>query len=309
MTTTYRWQRGPLAPADDCDVVPSRVLAADSWLVVDGRVRGLGLHRSRFADAVAAASAIDAGTADVDAVLTVVPDPLVDAADLDDFWDAALALIPREGSWFPRVELVGPAEGSERAPELRFRLRPAPELRSSVRLVTAARDPRTQPRVKGPDLAAMTALRAAAQGLGADEAVVLEADGAVAEGSTTCLLWWRGDMLCVPEDDIARVDSVTLRSILALATALGLDVLHERATPSELDGLEIWAVNAVHGVRIVTEWIDGPAPAELPGRRAEWQARLDALRRPLPPAPVLDRDAEPTDADADAEPTEAGAER
>ncbi|GAB3405348.1 hypothetical protein GCM10027515_18570 [Schumannella luteola] len=256
MTTTFRWQNRELVAADDCEVVPARVDAADSWLVADGRARGLGLHRQRFLDAL--------------------PEEFW-ALDPEGFWDAALALLPREGDWFPRVDAR-----TARAPELIFRLRPAPERRASIRLVTAERDPRTAPRAKGPDLAAMTALRTAAQGLGADEAVVLDADGSVAEGSTTCLLWWRGDMLCVPEEAIERIDSVTLRSILALATALGIDVLHERATPDDLDGLEIWAVNALHGVRIVTEWVGGPAPAELPGRRAAWQTRLDALRRPLP---------------------------
>ena len=55
-----------------------------------------------------------------------------------------------------------------------------------------------------------------------------------------------------------------------------------RCDPEELDGLEVWALNALHGIRIVTSWIDGPATAEEPGRLATWQARLDALRKPLP---------------------------
>jgi hypothetical protein len=40
-------------------------------------------------------------------------------------------------------------------------------------------------------------------------------------------------------------------------------------------------VNALHGIRIVTEWVDGPQLAERPGRLNSWQARLDALRKPI----------------------------
>ena len=169
-----------------------------------------------------------------------------------------------------------------------FRLREAPERSRSVVLATHdGRDPRTAPRVKGPDLEAMVRLRTAVQSRGAQEAVILTPEGFVAEGSTTCLAWWRGDALAIPSDDIARIDSVTLRSVLALATALGVDILREDARPDDLDGCEVWALNALHGIRIVTQWIDGPAVAEEPGRLDAWRRRLDALRRPLPsPEPL-----------------------
>jgi len=288
--TVSRWQDGALVPREDCDVVPARTLVADSWLVADGTALALELHRRRFLDAVAAAGA--------DAV-----DRTVGTEEAAACWDAAIASVPRTGAWFPRIELRD-ARGRR---ELLVRLRPAPELRRSIVLRTfRGPDPRTAPRIKGPDLAAMTRLRTEAQAAGADEAVLLAPDGSVAEGSTTAIAWWRGDALCVPADDIARVDSVTLRSVLAIAAALGVDVLHEHAAPEELDGLEIWALNALHGIRIVTGWIDpsgatrtgmdtpstarsgtdapgtAPAPAEQPGRLAAWRDRLGALRRPLP---------------------------
>ena len=255
--TTFRWSGGVLEPRDDCDVLPATMDAADSWLVDDGRVLALGLHRGRFLDAA-------------------VRGPYRDA---DAFWDAAIAAIPREGAWFPRVE----ARMQGEAPQLLFRLRPAPERSRSVVLAThTGRDPRTQPRVKGPDLEAMVRLRTSVQERGAGDAVILTPEGWVAEGSTTCLAWWRGDALAIPADDIARIDSVTLRSVLALATATGVDILHETGRPDELDGCEVWALNALHGIRIVTEWIGGPAVAEQPGRLEDWRRRLDALRRPLP---------------------------
>lgn len=253
------WTKGVLEPRDDCDVQPVRLDAADSWLVADGRVLALDLHRSRFLDAV--------------------PPGLGDELDVDAFWDAAVAAIPREGDWFPRVELRSRLE----RPELLFRLREAPPRARSIVLRThRGRDPRTAPRIKGPDLERMVLLRTEAQQHGADEAVLLTPEGWLAEGSTTCLVWWRGDALCLPDPGIERIDSVTVRSVVALATALGVDILYETVRPEELDGLEVWALNALHGIRIVTRWLDGPATAELPGRLEEWRRRLDALRRPLP---------------------------
>jgi len=257
--TVYLWRDDHLEERDDCDVLPSSIDAADSWLVDDGRVRGLELHRTRF--------------------MTSIPRGRYKQFDPAAFWQASLDAIPRAGAWFPRVEL----RTQLLRPQLLFRLREAPERKKSIVLIThGGRDPRTAPRFKGPDLEAMTRLRTLAQRHGADDAVVLNADGFVADGSTTCLAWWRGDAFCVPAADIERIDSVTIRSVIALATALGVDVLYESVSPADLQGLEVWALNALHGIRIVTSWVDGPATAEEPGRVGLWQARLNALRKPLP---------------------------
>lgn len=256
--TVSLWREDRLEPRDDCDVLPATIEAADSWLVAEGAVRGLDLHRARF--------------------MTSIPRGRYRQLDPEAFWDASMAAVPREGSWFPRVEL----RTQRLEPQLLLRLREAPEPKRSIVLRThAGRDPRTAPRFKGPDLEAMTRLRTQAQHHGADEAVLLSPEGFVAEGSTTSLAWWRGDTLCVPSADIERIDGVTIRSVLTLAAALGLDVLHESVMPAELDGLEVWALNALHGIRIVTSWVDGPAVAEKPGRLTAWRARLDALRRPM----------------------------
>ncbi|HEU0205103.1 MAG TPA: aminotransferase class IV [Pseudolysinimonas sp.] len=271
--TTSRWRGGVLEARDDCDVAPATMLVADSWLVTEGAVLAIGLHRARFVDAVSELAERHGRTAEVDDL------------DLDSFWDAAISSIPRAGDWFPRVEL----RVQHDAAELLLRMRPAPARRRSLRLVTfRGRDPRTEPWIKGPDLEAMTRLRTEAQQHGADEAVLLDtADGragVVAEGSTTALAWWTGEALCVPSIELPRVDSVTLRTVLALATATGVDVLHDEVTPEALEGCEVWALNSLHGIRIVTGWVDGPATAELPGRLERWRTRLDALRKPLPAA-------------------------
>jgi branched-subunit amino acid aminotransferase/4-amino-4-deoxychorismate lyase len=258
----YLWRDDHLEARDDCDVLPATIEAADSWLAADGAVRALDLHRTRF--------------------MTSIPRGRYRQVQPAEFWDAAIAAIPRTGLWFPRVEL----RTQLLRPQLLLRMREAPELKRSIVLIThGGRDPRTAPRFKGPDLEAMTRLRTLAQKHGADDALLLDSDGFVADGSTTCLVWWRGDALCVPAAEIERIDSVTVRSVIAIATALGIDVLYESVTPADLQGLEVWALNALHGIRIVTSWVDGPPTAEQPGRVGAWQARLDALRKPLPAAP------------------------
>jgi branched-subunit amino acid aminotransferase/4-amino-4-deoxychorismate lyase len=259
----YRWRDGSLEALDYCDMTDTAIMVADSWLVTEGTVLGIGLHRARFLDSM---STDDRKRTDADA-----------------FWDAALALIPRAGDWFPRVELQ-----SRTGPLLLvFRLRDAPERRNNLIEATwLDGDPRTVPRIKGPDLAAMTRVRTAVQARGANEAVILTDDGYVVEDSHSGLLWWRGEILCGPPTAFDRVDSVTVRSVLTLATALGVETFEEAVTPGELADTELWSLNALHGIRIVTEWIDGPALAQLPGRLSLWRARMDALRKPIWRKPI-----------------------
>ncbi|GAB2448358.1 hypothetical protein HD599_001757 [Conyzicola lurida] len=253
-SAVYRWHDGELDLLDYCDMAATVVEAADSWLVSDGRTLALGLHRARFDDAVDGRIGTDA------------------------FWDAAIALIPSDGDWFPRVEL----QSRSGALLLVFRLRSAPTRTRSVVVAThTGPDPRTRPLVKGPDLDALSRVRTAVQPLGAEEAVILSPDGYVVEGAYSALVWWRGSILCAPSLDLDRIDSVTARSLLGLATALGTEIYFESVTPAELDGTELWSLSALHGPRIVTGWVDGPGTAELPGRLETWRTRLGALRKPI----------------------------
>lgn len=257
--TVYRWADGALQHLDHCDPAEETLEAADSWLVRDGRALALDLHRARFADAVLAR-----GFGDLDVAA---------------FWGAVISAIPTEGTWFPRIELVSRGGGWH----LRYRHREAPELTASITLAThTGHDPRTDPRVKGPDLESMTALRTWAQARGADEAVVLSPEGYIVEGAMTSLVWWSDDELCVVAHDLPRIASVTERSLIALALALGVTVHEQLVRPADLDGREVWALGAVHGIRIVTAWADGPETAELPGRLRLWRDRLSALHKPLP---------------------------
>ncbi|PPF84141.1 hypothetical protein C5B96_07595 [Subtercola sp. Z020] len=288
-------RRGPLA-------------AADSWLVDAGRVRAIDLHRERFFGAAAAAG-------------------FDDETLLGMFWEAALGAIPPLHRWFPRQ--LHPREppvqrrdpGSDRAAarggeqwELALTMRIAPPLSGSVVLRThRGADPRGIPAWKGPDLDTLASLRSAARADGVDDLVLLTTGGEVVEGTASALLWWRGDELRMPPREFERVDSVTARSVAAVAAAVGVPVREERATPAELVGTEVWAVNALHGIRVVSAWVgDGggggtaasaggdrdPRTGDVrgggadgavavvaePGRAALWQRRLGALARPLPGA-------------------------
>jgi branched-subunit amino acid aminotransferase/4-amino-4-deoxychorismate lyase len=251
-SAVYRWHDGALQLLDYCDMADTTVEAADSWLVSDGRTLALDLHRERFLDA---------------------------APDGASFWDAAIAAIPREGDWFPRVEL----QSRSGAPLFVLRLRSAPALTRSVVVAThLGPDPRTRPTVKGPDLESMLRIRTAVQPRGAEEAVILSPDGYVVEGAYSAIVWWRGAILCSPSPELERIDSVTARLLLGMAAALGVETYEESVTPAELDGCEVWALSALHGPRIITRWVDGPAMAALPGRLDLWRTRLAVLRRPLP---------------------------
>lgn len=263
-STLLRWQRGALTPLDHCDPAETTILAADSWLVSGGQALAVNLHRDRF--------------------FTAVEQQLPGAGDelgVEEFWSAVVHEIPHDDDHFPRVEL----QLVRGAPLLVMRPRPAPERKLSATVATLrGRDPRTQPTIKGPNTAELLKARADAQLRGADEAIITSPNGLVVEGAYSAILWWRESILCAPSLELERVDSVTARSLITLATALGVEVHYESATPEELDGLEVWALSALHGIRIVTSWVDGPGPAEEPGRLGQWRARLDRLRKPLTPA-------------------------
>ena len=258
ISAIFDWHDGALRLLEDCELFATRLEVADSFLVSDGRTLAVDVHRSRFIESAIARGYPDEG-------------------ELDTFFSDALSLVPREGNWFPRLE-VSSNDGAYR---LHFRLRSAPELQDTVIVAThRGEDPRTEPTIKGPDLEAMLRLRQEAQRSGAREAVILDG-GLVSEGSTSALMWWRGDQLMVPPAYLPRIPSVTARSIMTVAAAMGAPVAGEETTPAELAGCELWAVNALHGIRVVAAWVDGP-DLNADGRHAQrWRPRLSALARPL----------------------------
>lgn len=234
------------------------VFVAESFLVDDGRVRGLDLHRRRFERGCAEAG--------------VRPERAL---------SAVAAELPRSGRWFPRID-VGAAG------DMRVAVRPAPPREPSVAAwVFPGCDPRRAPRRKGPDLSRLGALRAEAARHGAGEALICDGEGRLLEGAYTSLLWWEDDTLFAVPDDAPVLDGVTRRLLLGLAAAAGVEVRRHRPRPAELDACEVWLTSALHGIRAVTA---SPAPGCLRAGRAqrapEWQARLEALAVPLGASPA-----------------------
>lgn len=231
------------------------VLVIDSWLVDEGRVRGLGRHAARFGAACAR-----------------YPGPASEQTEV--FLRAVAGELPARGRWFPRVELVDTGAGTR----LRMWLRPAPPRTEAVRLWTAPEpDRRRLPAVKGADLDHLADLRAAAIAAGADEALLLSPEGHVLEGSTTSVVWWRGDVLCGPPPGPGLLPGITRALLAELAAGAGHLVVTEQAQPADLAGVPVWTLNALHGIRPVTEGLGRPADTDAAGH---WQSRLAALAVP-----------------------------
>ena len=253
----FRWSDGSVVEEEWCDPHTGAVQVADSWLVVDGQVVSLAHHVDRFVSSLALADSAVDGRA---------------------FVTHAISLIPRDGRWFPRVEAIDYGNGTL----LRFHLREAPEALLEVSLATAPRDPRTKRDVKGPDLAALGALR---RELNVGEAVILDG-GFIAEGAWSSIVWWANNTLHVVDPEIPHLPSVTERTIRDHAAYIGAPVVSARVRPQELDGAEVWALSALHGIRVVTEWRDGPAVTVEPGRVDYWRQQYVNRREAIGPGQV-----------------------
>ena len=244
LDTHLRWTGRTLEPS----AAPAApLLAADSWLVDEGRERAATMHWARFEGSCAEAGA--------------------QRDELRRFRGAADAALPREGRWFPRVELT--AQG------LALRIRAAPPVQHEARAIAGAPgDPRSRPRRKGPDLELLGALRATARERGADELLLRGGDGTLREGALSSLLWWEADALCTTPDEHV-LPGVTRALLLERARARGVEVRMRAPQPEELAGAEVWLTSALHGIRVVSAG-GSPARAAGPGERApRWREELD----------------------------------
>src|SRR5262245_39182214 len=229
----------------------TELLAADSWLVDDGRVRAVERHWARFEAAChehgTEPEALSALRAEVEGA------------------------VPARGRWFPRVELR--ADG-----ELAVRVRPAPAREPTVvAWVADVADPRREPRRKGPDLERLAALRERAAAHGAGEALVSDGEGRLLEGAFTSLLWWEGETLYAVPDDAPILAGITRALLLEVARERGTPVAQRRPAPPELGGHETWLVSALHGIRAVSGWANGGPAAGAAPRADGWQRLLDGL--------------------------------
>lgn len=241
---------------------PGALLVADSFRVRvrDGRaeVRGLDHHLTRFARHTDAASS---GR----------------LRGVGNFLDEARHRIAAHGDGFPRLEYR--VDGS-----LELLLRPLPALHDTIALRTASGVALEHPERKGPNIARLAELN---RTLGA-EALLLDTDGLAIEGATTSLLWWRDGALCTSAAG-PRVASVTEALVVEAARAAGIEVVRGCAAAAALAAHEVWAVNALHGIRRVRAIDEAAAPAPNGRRLAEFRAALDGTWQEVAPAWLAER--------------------
>jgi branched-subunit amino acid aminotransferase/4-amino-4-deoxychorismate lyase len=249
----YLYKNGTLAPISEPADQEVGLAVADSFLVEDGAMRGRKLHEQRFAAGVAA----------------MAPEYL---SELPSFFEQAFALVPRSGRWWPRFEVH---LGSSAPNQLYLRLRPAPEpLGKAILWTLPEPDPRVNQNIKGPDLSLGQQLRRKAKMHGADEAVLLNAEGKISEGALSSLLWWRGDVLCAPSDSIAWLPSVTRSLVIEIARQCETEVRFEEALPENLIGCEVWLLSALNGIRPVSEWVNLGGEVGEPAHLEAFSKRL-----------------------------------
>ena len=251
--TTYRYSNGEFQETQE----NHGILVADSFLVADGLVRSLDKHLVRF---------IRQATLKAPELISEIPDYLF----------KALALIPKTGNHFPRLEIQ--ADKS-----LKLQLRPAPELTKTATLWTYPEaDPRTDLSVKGPELDLGAQIRTQAQAIGADEAVILNQDGFISEGALSSLVWWDGDTLVAPGNQIPWLESVTRTEIFEIAEKLEIETKTVLAKPEDLIGKEVWQLSSLQGIRLVTNWIGLSDDFAKGSHVAEFEAELNKMLVPLP---------------------------
>ena len=92
-------------------------------------------------------------------------------------------------------------------------------------------------------------------------------------------MWWDGDTLYSAPEAPDIFPSVTRSLLLKVIAASGVHVAFKRPMPHELDGLEVWAVNALHGIRPVVRWVGASITAGPAPHADRWNAELVGLAR------------------------------
>lgn len=192
------------------------------------------------------------------------------------FLDEARGRIAEYGEGWPRLELL--RDGASGEHRLGLRLRPLPGLGDAIELRSARAVALVHPERKGPNLGALAELNSE---LGA-EALLLDWQGCAIEGATTSLVWWRDDRLQRTPGG-GRVPSVTESLLANIAKGRGIAIDRTSVTPAELAVDEVWAVNALHGIRRVTS-LDGASMPSPDAARLRWfREALDETWEPVRP--------------------------
>ncbi|MGP6172616.1 aminotransferase class IV [Corynebacterium sp. A21] len=237
----------------------SELLAADSFTVRNGRVRGLSLHLERFRRACLA-QGHEVEPAQLRALLRTDP--------------------PIAGS--PRLELTAEGVG--------LRHRPArPETDTATLAPVGVPDIRSWPKIKGPDIPVLQSLLSEVP---EDELLLLDEEGTVVEccfstpirfipGSMVEDVPWIAEFPLHPQ----QLESVTAQLVRRALLWVGVAVIEAAPlAPEQLQEGHVWLLNATHIRRVlspaqapdfwppellelqqlVTEWLDTRAEAVHP---------------------------------------------
>lgn len=126
-------------------------------------------------------------------------------------------------------------------------------------------------------LASLLALKAA-KAVGAHEALILDAEGHILEGTTSNVFVVRGDKLVTPPEEVGILPGITRAHILAIAPQVGLTVeLQKLKTPDVLSADEVFLSSSLREILGVVRVDGNVIGQDKPGR---WtQALHQAFRR------------------------------
>lgn len=122
---------------------------------------------------------------------------------------------------------------------------------------------------------------------GADEAVMLSASGAVAEGSSSNVFAVSGGQISTPWPRVGLLSGITRRRVIELAAGIGLEVREAELEPGELLGAEeVFITSSIRGVLPIArvDDVEIAAPGPVTARLSKlYAAFLDAegARGPL----------------------------
>ena len=123
--------------------------------------------------------------------------------------------------------------------------------------VIVAATPHASYPFKVTDRGTFAAAQAEALAAGADDALLLTADGLVAEGTAWNIFWWEADQLATPPLALGVLPGVARSRVAELAP------VGERArSPAQLAGRALFATNAVRGVVPIARLDGRPVPED-----------------------------------------------
>lgn len=106
-----------------------------------------------------------------------------------------------------------------------------------------------------------------ARRIGAHDALLLTANGLVAEGTAWNLFWWDGTALCTPADALGILPGLGRRRVMELTT-----VREEQVPVAGLAGRSLFLVNAVRGIVEIAMFQGARVPRDP--RTAELSSRF-----------------------------------